>query len=152
MSHFVSTIWKNKLAFESHINDHIIFIDSNGEDSDHIGPNPKPLMLSSLAGCSGMDVMSLLPKMRVSVSSFRMDIQAELTTEHPKIYSHIHLDYFFEGENPKVDKILKAVRLSQERYCGVSEMIRRVCPLTYSVYVNGKLVLEKEISKREEKS
>ena len=151
MSHFVSTVWKNKLAFESHIKDHTISIDSNGEGSEHTGPNPKPLLLSSLAGCSGMDVMSLLPKMRVTITSFRMDIKAELTTEHPKVYSEIHLDYFFEGESPKVDKILKSVRLSQERYCGVSEMIRMICPLTYSVYINGELLLEKEISKREEK-
>lgn len=151
MAHFVSTVWKGKHEFDSKIGDHTVKIDSNNEDSDHTGANPKPLMLSSLAGCTGIDVVALLNKMRVPFTAFRMDINAEYTDKHPKVYSQIHLDYFFEGEIPKPEKIEKAVRLSQERYCGVSTMIRMICPLTYSIFVNGEAILEKELSKAEER-
>lgn len=152
MAHFVSTEWKGKQAFHSTNKDgHTIPIDGNNEESDHIGPNPKGLMLSSLAGCTGIDVVDLLKKMRVKFTALKMDITAELTTEHPKVYSEMHLDYFFEGEIPKPEKVVKAVRLSQERYCGVSAMIRMICPLTYSIFINGEAVLEKELSKLEEK-
>lgn len=151
MSHFVSTVWRDKVAFDSIIKEHTIQIDSNGEGSDHLGPNPKPLMLSSLAGCSGIDVADLLKKMRVTFTAFKMDITGELTEGVPKVYSSIHMDYHFEGEIKKPEKIIKAVRYSQERYCGVSFMIRMICPLTYSIYVNGEAILEKELSKEEEK-
>lgn len=150
MSNIVTTTWKGKLAFDSTIKGRTIQIDSNGEGSDHIGPNPKPLMLASLAGCTGIDVVELLNKMRVKFTALRMDIRAEQTTGMPKVYSGMHLDYFFEGEIPKPEKVVKAARLSQERYCGVSAMIRMICPLTYSVFVNGVAVLENELSKDEE--
>ncbi|HFA48174.1 MAG TPA: OsmC family peroxiredoxin [Bacteroidetes bacterium] len=141
MSHFVSTTWKGGFAFDSTIGNHTIHIDNNAGPGHKTGPNPKPLMLASLAGCTGMDIVSLLEKMRVKVATYRMDAEAELTDEHPKIYSVIRLKYFFEGKNLKVDKIIKAVRLSKDRYCGVSAMLAMVCPIEVSVFVNGEMVM-----------
>ena len=88
-----------------------------------------------------MDVASLLKKMRVNLEGFEMDIEADLTDEHPKVYSEIRLIYRFYGSNLKRKKIEEAVRLSQEKYCGVSEMLKKNSPLEYSIeYVEEEVV------------
>ena len=132
--HNVKTIWKNKMAFDSQIEKHIIRLDAKesvgGADS---GASPKKLLLASLAGCTGMDVVSLLKKMRVSFNQFEIDIEADLTEEHPIVYSEIRLVYRLYGTDLKKEKVEKAIGLSQERYCGVSAMLRKSCPIKYSV-------------------
>ncbi|MFT5766086.1 MAG: putative redox protein, partial [Saprospiraceae bacterium] len=82
--HSVKTNWKNKMAFDSQIDKHTVRIDTGGELGDDSGPSPKKLLLASLAGCTGMDVVSLLKKMRVTITGFEIDIEADLTEEHPK--------------------------------------------------------------------
>lgn len=131
--HSVKTKWKDNLAFDSHIDNHILRIDASGDLGDDTGPSPKKLLLSSLAGCTGMDVVSLLKKMRVPITGLEMDIEADLTEEHPKVYSEIRLVYRFYGKDLNKEKVEKAVRLSQEKYCGVSEMLRKNCPVNYSI-------------------
>ena len=142
MSHFVTTSWKGSTLFDSTIGNQTIRIDANSDPEIKTGPNPKPLMLSSLAGCTGIDVVMLLKKMRVEIEDFRMDVEGELTDMHPKIYSLIRLKYFFEGENLKTEKIIKAVKLSKEKYCGVSAMLEMVCPMEVSVFANGENIYE----------
>ena len=141
MSHFVSTQWLGGEQFDSTIGNQTIRIDTTGNLEEKTGPNPKPLMLSSLAGCTGIDVVMLLKKMRIPITGLRMDIKGELTDTTPKIYSLIKLDYFFEGENLKTDKIIKAVKMSKEQYCGVSAMLAMVCPIEIGVWVNGGKVM-----------
>lgn len=101
-----------------------------GEDN---GPRPKALMLSSLAGCTGMDVVSLLKKMRAEVDNLEIDVTGELTDEHPKYYNKVHVEFRFYGKDFKKDKIEKAVALSQDRFCGVSEMFRQFAELTTDI-------------------
>jgi len=121
----VKTSWKNDMQFESSNPGGNLMIDADlehgGKDK---GYTPKSLMLSALAGCTGLDVISLLKKMRAEVQEFTIDIEAELTDEHPKYYSNVVVFYNFYGKNLKKDKIEKAVKLSKERYCGVMEMFR----------------------------
>ena len=138
--HSVKTKWVNKMAFDSQVDNHTIRIDTSGLLGNDTGPSPKKLLLSSLAGCTGMDVVSLLKKMRVTISGFEMDIDADLTEEHPKVYSEIRLVYRFYGVDLNKEKIEKAVRLSQEKYCGVSEMLRKNSPLNYSIEYVEKMV------------
>jgi putative redox protein len=133
MKHSVNTKWIDKMTFESQIDNHTIRIDTSGELGDDSGPSPKKLLLSSLAGCTGMDVTALLKKMRVPFVGFEMDIEADLTEEHPKVYSEIRLVYRFYGKDLNKKKIEKAVGLSQEKYCGVSEMLRKNSPIKYSI-------------------
>ncbi|HBH47550.1 MAG TPA: osmotically inducible protein C, partial [Bacteroidales bacterium] len=99
------------------------------------GPRPKPLMLFALAGCTGMDVVSILAKMRVEVELFDIDIEAEMTEEHPKVYSKMHIIYKFSGKDLPMDKLEKAINLSQERYCGVSAMYRKAMDLTHEIKI-----------------
>jgi len=130
----ISCNWVEGMAFESQIGKHKIIMDvdekAGGSDS---GPRPKPLMLSALAGCSGMDVVSIIKKMRVEISSFRMEVEGELTEEHPKYYKTIHIIYIFKAPEEALDQLKKAVELSLDKYCGVSAQLKLGVPVTHSV-------------------
>ena len=126
--------WKGKMTFDAEVNGHIIPIDADekvgGMDR---GPRPKPLTLVSLGGCTGMDVVSILDKMRVKLDDFKVDVSGELTEEHPKYFNKITITYTFTGKNLPLDKIEKAVNLSQERYCGVTAMLDKVAEITHEI-------------------
>jgi putative redox protein len=131
--HVVKTSWLNKMAFNSRIDKHTLRLDSNGILGDDSGPGPKKLLLSALAGCTGMDVVSLLKKMRVSFTGFDILIEADISTQHPRIYTEIRMVYRFFGSNLNTKKIEKAVFLSQDKYCGVSAMLKKNNPIKYSI-------------------
>jgi len=136
MKHKVETSWKGNMQFDALVSGHHVKMDAlpvvGGEDS---GPRPKELMLASLAGCTGMDVISILKKMRVDVESFDISIDADITEEHPKHYTKMHLVYQFKGKELDIEKLKKAVDLSQERYCGVSAAYRKAMELTYEIKI-----------------
>ena len=125
----VKTSWKGGMLFESTNPGGNLMI-NDGEDSDVIAYKPKALMLSSLAGCSGLDVASLIKKMRLKVESFYIDVEAELTDEHPKYYHKVAMTYHFFGPDLDKDKLQKAIDLSVEKYCGVMEMFRKFAKIT----------------------
>lgn len=132
--HRVSTSYEGGMKFISNVNGHNLFLDVAEEDGgENSGPRPKALLLTSLMGCTGMDVASLLKKMHVEVAHFSMDCEADLTDEHPRVYSEIRLIYRFQANEEDLAKIEKAVKLSQEKYCGVSEMLKKVCPLHWEI-------------------
>ncbi|MCF8302603.1 MAG: OsmC family protein [Bacteroidales bacterium] len=136
MSTKVDVTWKEEMSFEAEVNNHKLTIDADekvgGKDK---GPRPKPLSLASLGGCTGMDVISILKKMRVEVDSFRISVDAEQNDEHPKHYNKIHITYSFKGKDLPFDKLEKAVNLSQERYCGVSYMLGKAAEITHEIKV-----------------
>ena len=126
-SNKVITSWKGNMKLESDNPSGMnLFMDA-GLDSGGQGDGfrPKALMLSSLAGCSGIDVASLIKKMKLEVEDFRIDIEAELTEEHPKFYHKVDVEYHFYGNNLNEKKLQRAVDLSVEKYCGVMEMFRQ---------------------------
>ncbi|MFT6211669.1 MAG: putative redox protein [Bacteroidia bacterium] len=137
MGYKVNTVWKGKMAFESQLGNHTVRMDTTPEMGDDSGASPKQLLLAGLAGCTGMDVVSLLNKMRVPFTNFEMDIEADLTEEHPIVFSEIRLKYVFWGKNLDNAKVEKAVNLSQERYCGVSAMLKKNSPINYSIEYRG---------------
>ena len=129
------------MAFDVELNDHHFMIDADSKvGGKNTGPRPKGLLLSSLAGCTGMDVVSILKKMKVENFNFELHSSADLTEEHPKVYHTIYLDYIFTGENLPVEKIKKAVSLSEERYCGVSAMLKQAAKINTRIIVNDKEV------------
>jgi putative redox protein len=134
----VTTRWDSDMVLDSEVNGHHIIMDADekfgGRDR---GPRPKFVVLSALGGCTGMDVASLLKKMRVDVDGFDIRADAEVAEEHPRVFTKIHLTYTFRGKNLPVDKLQKAVDLSQERYCSVSAMLKEACDLTYEVKTEG---------------
>tara|TARA_R110001632_G_scaffold175929_3_gene295624 strand:+ start:4091 stop:4516 length:426 start_codon:yes stop_codon:yes gene_type:complete len=134
----VTTIWKENMLFESdNPSGHSVLIDTSPEHGgENKGLGPKALMLSSLAGCSGLDVVSLLKKMRAEVADFKMVVHGELTEEHPKYYHKVSVEYHFYGSDLQEDKINKAVALSVDQYCGVMEMFRQFAKVTTDVYLH----------------
>ncbi len=93
---------------------------------------PKELLLLSLAGCTASDVIAILQKKRVKLDSFEMNITAEETEEHPKVYKSINLEYVFYGKNVREKDVERAIELSQDKYCGVTEMLRHAVNITHS--------------------
>ena len=139
-SNTVTTVWKENMLFESdNPSGHSVLIDTSSENGgENKGLGPKALMLSSLAGCSGLDVVYLLKKMRAEVDDFKMVVHGELTEEHPKYYHKVAVEYHFYGSNLQEDKINKAVKLSIDQYCGVMEMFRQFAKVTTEVYLHEK--------------
>lgn len=136
MKQTINTSWNGDMQFDSLVSGHHVIMDASPEvGGKDAGPRPKALMLASLAGCTGMDVISILKKMRIEPKSFNIIIEAELTEEHPKHYSGMHLIYEFTGDGLDEEKLKKAIELSQDRYCGVSAVYRKAMPLTYEVRV-----------------
>lgn len=130
--------WKSDLNFNAEVNGHKIEIDADSEvGGKNKGPRPKPLMLVALAGCTGMDVVSILKKMKVNLKELNIDVEAELTEEHPKYYNKMKVIYNFKGENLKKEKIEKAVNLSKERYCGVSAFYKKVIDIDYEIRIGN---------------
>lgn len=139
MSTLASTLtWDSGLAFAVDQDGHRFLLDagqeSGGEDR---GPRPKALLLSALGACSGIDVVSILAKMRVELEGFELRLSAPQTEEHPRVFTGIHVQYVFKGKNLPMEKLERAVQLSQERYCGVSAMLAQACPVTHEILVEG---------------
>jgi len=124
-SHFVSTKFKGGMAFETQINEHIVKTDAGIADGGkNEAPGPKRLMLASLAGCTGIDIVSILNKMKVSFSDFTIDTEATLSETHPKTYVHVKVIYSIKIAEIERQKMVKAVNLSEEKYCGVMAMFK----------------------------
>jgi len=128
--------WKSEMVFKASVNEHEIMLDL-GEDAGgrNQGPRPKPLLLVSLGGCTGMDVISILKKMRVEPDYFNVQVTGEVTEDHPKHFTKIHLIYEFKGKDLPLDKLQKAIDLSQERYCGISFTLKKVVELTSEIKI-----------------
>ena len=139
MSDLIETRWMGQMSFEAKIDGYSIKMDASPDfGGTNFGPRPKPMVLSSLAGCTGMDVASILKKKRVEFTGFRVVIDGELTDSHPKYYSKIHIIFEFAGDNFEgneevYSKVKRAVELSSENYCGVSAMLKKSSEITWEI-------------------
>ncbi|SDB61173.1 putative redox protein [Flavobacteriaceae bacterium MAR_2010_188] len=136
MADKVITRWKGNTLFEAdNPSGKTFLMDTSPKDGEFsAGLRPKALMLASLAGCSGLDVASILDKMRVKVSDFRIEVTGELTDEDPKYYHTVSVEYHFFGADLPQEKLQKAVDLSVEKYCGVMEMFRKFADVQTSIH------------------
>ena len=128
--------WLEKMAFKAEINGHEIMLDASDKvGGENRGPRPKPLMMVALAGCTGMDVVSILKKMRVELEGFNVTINGDITEEHPKQFSKMHVIYEFKGKDLPKEKLEKAIKLSEERYCGVSASYKKAFGITSEIKI-----------------
>ncbi len=136
MVHETLLQWKSDMAFETELDGHTLTIDAAEEGGGHnTGMRPKKLMLTAIAGCSGMDVISILKKMKIEPEVFNVKVGGTLTEEHPKHYESIHIIYEFKGENLPEEKLKRAVELSEEKYCGVWAVYKKAMPVTWEVKI-----------------
>lgn len=136
MKQTVSVDWLSDMAFETEINGHKMIIDADetvgGKDR---GPRPKPFMLMALAGCTGMDIVSILKKMKVEFEDLKVSVEGDMTEEFPKHYKSMHIIYEVKGKNIPFEKVKKAVDLSEEKYCGVSAVYKKAIELSSEIKI-----------------
>ena len=137
-THNIKTTWSGKMKFIADVNGFPVEMDTTEKGGgDNSAPSPKPFVLTALSGCTGMDVISMLQKARKEPKNLLISVDGEVTETHPKQYEKIHLTYEFEAEIDHKDAIVRAVRLSQEQYCGVSAMLQKAIPVTWTIHLNG---------------
>ncbi len=125
---------KAGMAFDIELHGHKLRVDADSEfGGTDYGPRPKALVLSALAGCTGMDVVSILNKMKMQFDSFSLEIDADQASEHPKVYTRVTIRYIFTGANVDRAKIEKAVTLSLEKYCAVASMLKQTATIDYEI-------------------
>jgi len=136
MKKSINLNWKGGMAFETELDGHKLIVDATPEsDGNDLGPRPKVLMLVALGGCTGMDVVSILKKMRVEVADLNIRIEANMTEEHPKHFDDMKIIYEFNGENLEVEKLKKAIDMSMDKYCGVAAVYKKAMPVHYEIVI-----------------
>lgn len=124
-----TTVWKGGREYDSFQDGAKISLHSGA------GFGPKALLLTGLAGCSGIDVVEILEKMRVPFAGLEIEAEAEQTEEPPKVFTDILLTYKIQAEESMREKIQKAIDLSLEKYCGVAAMLKKNSAIRYSLVI-----------------
>ncbi|NNG02140.1 MAG: OsmC family protein [Desulfobacteraceae bacterium] len=133
--------WRGGMGFDIHAGDHTFIIDApTASGGKNEGPKPTYMLVAGLMSCTGMDVASILEKMRVPLRKFHLETSTDVADEDPHVFRKIDLVYHFEGDKDLKDygtQIKKAIQLSKETYCCVSIMFKRFCPINLRAFVNG---------------
>jgi len=138
MAHEIDVQWMGRMQFNALVNGHTIIMDgperAGGEDN---GPIPKPFVLTALAGCTGMDIAAILRKAGKEADDLNIKVTGEISKRAPIEYIAIHVAYDFKGLPENKEAALNAVTDSQEKYCGVSSMLKKALPVTWEINYNG---------------
>lgn len=132
----ISAKLKGNKAFEMDIDGHTLITDTsvlNG--GNNFGPSPKALLLAGLIGCSGIDIMNITKQMEIKIEDLKVDIEADSRKEDPKIYTYIKIVYKFKGKDLSYEKLEEAVKLSMEKYCGVTAMLEKAVPISHEIQI-----------------
>ncbi len=145
--HEIETQWMGKMQFNTLIDGHTVMMDaperSGGENN---APIPKPFVLTALSGCTGMDVVALLRKQNIVLDNFDIKVIGELSKQAPMQYVAMHIIYNFSSDETHHNAILQAVNDSQEKYCGVSAMLKKALPVTWEISINSKVVFNNTLT------
>lgn len=123
----------NAVYLEAQNEDGIIVKMDGSEDigGENLGARPMQLVLMGLGGCTSMDVLSMLKKMREEVKSYKVKIEAERASDYPKVFTKIHIHFILEGIEKK-ENVEKAIQLSMDKYCSVTHMLNSTADITHS--------------------
>lgn len=137
--------WNSKLSFTGYVRGHETIMDTTiANGSLNRGPSPKEMLLNAISACAGMDIVSILEKNKTtSLLTLDIDASAELTKTTPSYFSVIKLIFKLSGETEK-DSAIKACEASMTKYCGVSYMLSKNCPILYEVQLNGESIFSAE--------
>jgi putative redox protein len=132
----IECAWKEGQAFEADVNGFKLLLDTACDaGGQNLGPRPKQLMLVALAGCTGMDVISILRKMRIEPEYFNVAVEGDPAEEHPKYYKKINVIYELKGKDIDLEKVDKAINLSRDRYCSVFAMLKHEAEISYEIRI-----------------
>ncbi len=130
-------IWKKRMSFEGTSDSGFTVplgtVPAVGGDDD--GFRPLELIAIGLAGCTAMDVVSILTKKRQEIESFEVLVHAKRAEEHPKVFTHIVIEYIISGKDISEDAVKRAVQLSEEKYCPAQAMFRDVAPMELKITI-----------------
>lgn len=153
MKHEIESLWMGKMQFNSLVNGHTVIMDAperaGGED---LGPIPKPFVLSALSGCTGMDVIALMRKAGKQLSHFNVKVSGEISKQAPIEYVSAHIVYEMEGLAEDQNTAMEAVTMSQEKICGISHMLKKIMPVTWSVWYNGSEIFNNQLTSPEQQN
>ncbi len=129
--------WRGDMSFSVDLQGHSFIVDADeavgGSDQ---GPRPKALMLSALAGCTGMDVVAILRKMQMPFDRFEIAVEGDSATDHPKVFKKVTVVYSFWGDSLDEGKINKAIQLSHDKYCPVIGTMQELAEIGHTVHLN----------------
>lgn len=135
--------WIKGMQFQAKNREHVTSFDVSPEQGgSNSAPTPKEILLNAMCACSGMDVVSFAKKMRLELSSVRIDATAEKTNTIPSFFASVHMKYYLESDQPDREKVIRLVSLSMTKYCGVSYMVSKTTSITYEIHLNDQLVHE----------
>ncbi len=136
MKETIKALWLNDLSFEAEVDGHKIYMDTSQEHGGmNLGPRPKPLMMVALAGCTGMDVAAILRKMKVEIDEMSIEVEGEVSEEHPKKFLGMKVIFRVKGKEISRAKVERAVNLSSEKYCGISANYSKAFPITTEIII-----------------
>ncbi|MGX6443715.1 OsmC family protein [Neobacillus sp. K501] len=126
--------WKGNMAFSGMApSGHEMIMDAAEEfGGENSGARPTELLLNAVAGCTGIDIISILKKMRLEPTSFQMDVQGDRAETHPKRFTDINIHYALDGDLPE-EKVIRAIQLSKDKYCSVSHSLNANISVSYSI-------------------
>jgi putative redox protein len=130
---FVNLSWKGKLAFGAETESgHGLLLDVKPEvDGEGKGPTPMEVLLVSLAGCTGMDVASVLEKKQVNLQNMNIRVEGQRAPQHPRYFTKIDVLFSLEGCGIREEDVRQAIELSRDRYCSVSAMLKEKAQISY---------------------
>ena len=138
-----SVTWQDGMAFSAELDGFELKIDADEQFGGRgLGPKPKGLLLTSLVGCTAMDVVAILGKMHVEIDGLSVEADGELVSEHPKRFDRIVVRYRFQGKELPIKKLQRAVRLSEESFCGVRASLHPDIAQSTEIFINGELVAD----------
>ena len=136
MAYRASVVWKDGMHFEGISGGQTVHMDSVPEaGGQSLGMSPMRLVLAALGGCTAMDVISLLHKMRQDVTGLDVEVNAERADDHPKVYPSLELVFKVRGHSIAREMVERAVSLSEDKYCSVGGMLKKAAPITTRIEI-----------------
>ncbi len=137
--------WNSGMSFTADIRGHKTPIDAGlSVGGTNTAPTPKELVLTGIAGCSGMDAIVYLKKFNIVPLDLVIKTEAELTDKTPSYFKKVHVTYKFLGDSLPPEKVIKSVETSMTKYCGVSYIVSKTCSITYDVLLNSEKIFSGE--------
>jgi putative redox protein len=124
------------LAAKAETNHWVMMDGRDASGGEGAASTPKELLLMALGGCTSMDVIPILRKMRVNLEGFEVRLTGNACDEHPQVFTDIHIEYVFYGEAIPETEIQRAIELSTTKYCAISAMLRESVTITHSYTIH----------------